>query len=83
MLRPISRDLNKRFISFGGDSMAFDLVKYYDTRCDQCGNWASGDLSPQALQGTKKRVEKFLKKCGWRHSKGETVCNFCSKGVGR
>ena len=60
--------------------MPFDLIKYYDTCCDRCGNWASGDLGTQALSGTKEKVEKVLKKYGWKVINGETICGYCSEG---
>ncbi|GED72597.1 hypothetical protein BRE01_62990 [Brevibacillus reuszeri] len=61
--------------------MGFTLIKYYDTNCDRCGNWASGDVG--MLRGTKVNVEKKLLSLGWRVVKGETLCNFCLEGKDR
>lgn len=63
--------------------MSYNLIRYYDTCCDKCGNWASGDINPIEMRGNKAIAEKALKNQGWKVIKGETVCNYCLKGVRR
>ncbi|MBU7316038.1 hypothetical protein [Paenibacillus oleatilyticus] len=60
--------------------MSFELVKYYDTNCDKCGNWASHDFHPSDIGSTKKAAEKFLKNMGWKRINGETWCAYCIQG---
>jgi hypothetical protein len=57
--------------------MKFDLVRYYDTCCDRCGNWASGEINPQEMHGNKINAEKTLIRYGWKVIDGETVCDKC------
>lgn len=61
--------------------MKFNLIKYYDTHCDKCGNWASGDMG--VLQGNRPQAEKKLFQTGWRVIKGEVICNYCLNGEER
>ena len=63
--------------------MDFKLIKYYDTCCDSCGNWASTDIGSGVLQCNKKDVEKVLAKHGWIIKDGNVLCNYCAKGKTR
>lgn len=63
--------------------MDFELIRYYDTACSQCHNWASGDINPQLMQGNKVNAEKTLKLYGWKAIKGEFICPFCATGQRR
>ena len=57
--------------------MDFKLVKYYDTCCDICGNWASNDIGLRNLQCNKKDAEKIFIKCGWIVKDNKVYCNEC------
>lgn len=63
--------------------MKFNLIRYYDTCCDICGNWASGDINPAEMHGNKANAEKALKRNGWKVIKDQTVCNYCANGERR
>ncbi|MBB3109111.1 hypothetical protein FHS18_001163 [Paenibacillus phyllosphaerae] len=56
------------------------LIRYYDTCCDRCGNWASGQINPQEMLGNKINAEKTLSRYGWKVINGEVVCDKCIMG---
>lgn len=60
--------------------MKFDLIRYYDTCCAKCGNWASGDINPAEMRGNKVVSEKALIRHGWKVVDNETICNYCLEG---
>jgi len=63
--------------------MDFKLVRYYDTCCEECGNWASGDIGAAELYKNKKQTEKVLLMYGWKVVKGKVLCNYCLEGTHR
>ena len=63
--------------------MDFKLIKYYDTCCEECGNWASGDIGARELSGNKQKAEKALKDYGWKVIKGKVICYYCINGIYR
>ena len=60
--------------------MDFKLIKYYDTCCDLCNNWASNDIGSRILQCNKKDAEKVLVRHGWVVREEKVICNYCDKG---
>lgn len=63
--------------------MDFKLIRYYDTCCDLCGNWASGDVGAAALAKNKDMAEKVLKFEGWIVKEGKVICGFCANNKAR
>lgn len=55
----------------------FNLIKYYDTSCDFCGNWATHYYSASDIGSTQKSSEKFLKKNGWKVVNNQVLCYNC------
>jgi len=63
--------------------MDFKLVRYYDTCCEECGNWATTDICAAELSPNKKDAEKILLRYGWKVVDGKVLCNYCLEGTSR
>lgn len=61
--------------------MNFNLIRYYDTCCDQCGNWATSMYHPNDLGANKTQASNFLSKRGWSHKKEKVICENCNRGL--
>lgn len=61
--------------------MDFKLVRYYDTCCEECGNWATLNICASDLSPNKKDAEKVLLANGWKVIEGKVLCNYCIEGT--
>ncbi|MEB5480853.1 hypothetical protein P8825_14905 [Shouchella clausii] len=59
--------------------MGFEVIKYYDACCDQCGNWYGSEFKPYNGANKNEAIAE-MKKDGWRYIKGKTLCQYCANG---